>query len=382
MIRGIDVKLSAEEEAGVLERLQKVVSSSFFMWGDQQEEFQDRIAAICGRRHGMTWSSSTTAAEAIFDFLRPDNVAFQGNQFPSLVFAARRAGAGIVWVDIDLQMLSPTPVQLEKAWQREHFDVFVLQHTGGIVSGYMPAVCDWCHARGVFLLEDASQALGSTMTGEKGILPAGHFGDAALISFSGTKIITSGGQGSVVVFDDDGLVAELFARKVYGRNGMFQKGEWEQEGWNGQMTELQAAVGNALLETLEKRIDERAKIASVYESLFKGLGIVKLGSQQGRPCGYKYPVMVPPGRGLGSENPRFALSAWLLEKKDIQLSAPVYDVQSNLLWPFKGEYDREELGNTSVFTASHACLPLHNNMTVDDARAVVAAIVEYYVKTV
>ena len=93
MIKGTEVWFSPEEKAAMMDRLRKVVESNYFMWGDQQEEFQARIAKLTNRKHAMTYSSVTFAAEAIFHILKPRIVAFQGNQFPSVVFAAIRQDA-------------------------------------------------------------------------------------------------------------------------------------------------------------------------------------------------------------------------------------------------------------------------------------------------
>lgn len=357
MIKGTEVSFTPEEEAGMLDRLQTVVKSGFFIWGDQQEEFQKRLAEMTEQRHAMTYSHVTLAAEAVFNILKPKVVVVQGNQFPSVIYAAKRQGADIKWVDISLRSLTVTVEELENAWP---FDLLVLQHTGGLITDEIWDIRRWCHGHGVFLFEDASQAFGTEKDGHY----AGHWGDVAVISFSATKFLTTGGQGAIVLFDDKALWDPMFRRKAYGRTELFQKGQFVEQGWNGQMSEVQAACGNGLMDFYQKNIDHRSKIAAAYEEIYKDTYIQELGDHSGSPNWYKYPIGLP-------GNVTRSVFVDIMLKNGVQMSSCVYDKPVYKFESFKGEYEGWRKKNTEVFSDQHVCLPMTNKMTLDDASQVV-----------
>lgn len=363
MIRGTDVKFTKEEGEAMVARLRQVVESNYLMWGEQQEEFQKTMAKMAGRKYAMTYSHVTQATEAIFSILKPKIVAFQGNQFPSVIFAAQRQGAQIMWVDIDLEAMQPSVNELDK----RKMDVLVLQHTGGFVGDGIMNIRSWCSLNDVFLLEDASQAMGTMKAGDM----AGHWGDVSVISLSGTKYLTTGGQGGIVLFDEEKWWEPLFQRKVYGRTEMFQRGEWVAKGWNSQMTEIQAAVGNALIPFLGNWVKHRSEIADVYEELFDDTSLRPCGDRTGQPNWYKYPVMLPTGVNR-DEFKKF------LEAHGVQCASEVYPLPIYAIKSFGGEFAAVNLPNTEKFSRRHICLPMHNAMTAADAKTVVSVVNKFF----
>jgi len=364
MIRGTDVKFTAEEQGAMMARLRDVVESNFFMWGDQQEEFQIHMAGMTGRKYAMTYSHVTQATEAIFDILfnwktAKCIVAFQGNQFPSVMFAAQRQAYDIEWVDVQPESMAPALVDVERMYRQRKFDVLVLQHTGGFITDEVESIAAWCKANKVFFLEDASQAMGTFKEG----WAAGHWGDISVISLSATKFLTTGGQGGIVLFDDKSLWDPLFQRKVYGRSEMFQKGDWVTKGWNCQMTEMQAAVGNALFPFLDGWIAHRRKIADVYEQLFDDTSLRPCGHRSDRPNWYKYPVMLPP------DVDRQQFKEYLLAQ-GVQCSSEIYSQPTYSMGSFGGEFSDVSLPGSEKFSRHHVCLPMHNAMSMKDAEPV------------
>lgn len=366
LIRGIDVVFSGEEKAAIMARLNDVVESNYFMWGDQQEEFQDILKRITRRQYAMTYSHVTIATEALFSILKPRVVAFQGNQFPSVIFAAQRQGAQIAWLDIDPEQMCP---MFPLAVFSDKPDVLVWQHTGGFVSDEMDRVKTECARAGVFLIEDASQAMGTLKN--SGRQAAGSWGDASFISFSATKFLTTGGQGAVVLLDDKELLDRMFRLKVYGRTEMFQRGDWVDKGWNAQMTETQAAIGNALFPFIDKWIAHRLQIARIYESLFDDTSLRPCGSRYGRPNWYKFPAILP----VGVSRDKFKE---YLKANDIECSSEIYPVPTYRMGSFGNEFPDINLSGTQQFSARHVCLPMHNGLTLDDAKKVVSVVEKFF----
>jgi len=355
----MDVGFSRQEQEEMLSLVASLLESGYLMWGDMQDQLSAGFRELTGREHAVTLNSNTSIQEIVFAHLQPERVAFIGNQFPSPIFAAMRQGAKPTWVDIDPLTMAPSVEQLAAALP---FQVLVLQETAGFVPRNIKEIAQWCRDAGVFLLEDAAQCVGAV--GGDG--PAGSVGGCGVFSLSGTKPMTSGGQGGMLVTDDAELAQFVFEMKNYGRTGMFQAGVFARRGWNVHMTELQAAIGVVALRHLAERTAERATFAAVYDDAFAGR-LQMCGGRAGSPTWYKYPVLLPGGRTRASL--REALAA-----EQIELSSSVYDEPSYMLPCFDGAFSDLVLPGVEEFCERHACLPCHHKMNVDDANRVVGAV--------
>jgi perosamine synthetase len=108
------------------------------------------------------------------------------------------------------------------------------------------------------IIEDATESLGAEYQGQK----VGTFGDIACLSFNGNKIITTGGGGMVLTADDTWagkaryLTTQAKDDRVESVHGEI--------GYNYRLTNLQAAMGCAQMEQLDKHIAAKRRIASAY----------------------------------------------------------------------------------------------------------------------
>ena len=109
----------------------------------------------------------------------------------------------------------------------------------------MGPVAEIATRHGLFVLEDAAEAHGAEYLGRK----VGGLGDCAAFSFFGNKIVTTG-EGGMVTTDDDELAAKL---RLYRGQGMDLKRRYwfPVVGYNYRMTNIQAAMGLAQMETIE-----------------------------------------------------------------------------------------------------------------------------------
>lgn len=376
-IRGMEVVFTAEERAEILGRIDRAMARGWVMWGDEQEEFQRRFAELTGRQHAVTFSSATAALESVFRWLRrrgAKTVCFQANNFPSPVMAALRAGLAVTWADIDPLKLCPGVADLEAAAKGRPFDVLALTWTGGFISQDVAEILEWCARRDppVYVIEDASHAAGSRALGR----PAGSFGQVAVFSLAATKALHTG-QGGMLVTDDGELALAAFQMKNYGRTERFQKGQYvELYGFNSHMTELQAAVGNVLLGSMAKRIEERAKLARLYRLYLGKCGITALGWYGGaaalEPNYYKFPVLLRRAEELP------ALRQWLADRK-VELGSSMYEFVTPALEVW-GKLARpaSEFPRAHDYSRRHTCLPMHNALKVEDVERVGAELLGFY----
>lgn len=366
-IKGMDVVFTEWERWEILRRLEDVLETSHIMWGPQQEMLQKKFCELTGKEWAVGFNSCTSGFEILFRWVRErtsvERVVFQANMFPSPVFAALRSGLEVGWVDIAIPDLCPSVAELDFEYARRPFQCLVLMHTAGYVSDMVWKIKQWCVDNRVLLIEDCSHAGGSRSVPVDGKeLAAGSFGDVAMFSLAATKPLHCG-QGGMLCTDDDDLAETSFVLKNYGRTEMFQKGRYVDTGYNCHMTELQAVVGLVMFETLERRVAERAEIAAVYDEAMKELGWMVLGSRDGRPNWYKYPVIPPVSRDELRKR---------LEEENIELGSCVYEFCTPFLEVFDERFrSYEGFPRCEYHAQSHVCLPLHNAMTRSDAMRVV-----------
>jgi perosamine synthetase len=124
----------------------------------------------------------------------------------------------------------------------------------------MDPILDLAAQHNLIVIEDAAEAHGAQYKGR----PVGSLGRAAMFSFMGNKIITTG-EGGVVVTQDKELAERCFFLENHARYP--DNPYWHLEvGFNYRMTNLQAALGVAQLEQIEDFIAIRRKIARQYIS--------------------------------------------------------------------------------------------------------------------
>ena len=122
---------------------------------------------------------------------------------------------------------------------------------------------------GLEIVEDAAESLGSTYKGKQ----TGTFGKLGVLSFNGNKIITTGGGGAILT-DDKTLAAK--AKHITTTAKMKHRWSYEHDmvGFNYRLPNLNAALGCAQLEMIEKKIDQkRLLFAKYHESISKIQGV-------------------------------------------------------------------------------------------------------------
>ena len=162
----------------------------------------------------------------------------------------RYVGATPVFADIDAGSWCLSP---------EAFDARSRPHQGGDRGRPLRSMPDWdrlaeiAAAHGVALIEDAAEAIGSRWRER----PAGSFGAMSAFSFHGSKTLTTG-EGGMLVLDDDRLLARVLQLRDHGRapgDRMFFNAE---VGYKYKMSAMQAALGLAQLERLDELVSSQA----------------------------------------------------------------------------------------------------------------------------
>ena len=252
-------ELGDEETARVAE----AIAEGFPNDGRMTEEFAAKIAAIAGAEFGVGVSSGSAAiyCALVACGVRPgDEVILPDITFVATANAVALAGARAVLVDVRREDFGIEPKAVRAAITPTTAAI-VPVHVNGR-GGALDEIISIAREHGLAVVEDASEALGSSLDGK----PLGSFGDAAAFSFAPTKIITTG-QGGVVVTNDAARARRVRELKDQGRaeRGTGGADEHPVFGFNFKLTNVHAAIGLAQLDRFDGRLAHMRALRAWYE---------------------------------------------------------------------------------------------------------------------
>ncbi|MGI8526232.1 MAG: DegT/DnrJ/EryC1/StrS family aminotransferase [Pseudolabrys sp.] len=245
-----------------LEQLRDVLARQYINDGPLAREFERRIAMLVGTRHAVAVTSGTAAitlALIAAGIGHGDEVLVPDLTFAATANAVRLAGADVKLVDVERARFGIDPDGVEAAiGSRTRALVTVDVNGRGADYGRLAPLC---RAKGLALICDAAEGLGSRYAGRK----IGSFGLASCFSFSANKTITAG-QGGIVTTDDDALHYRLRELKDQGRRhgGTGGNDLHPVTGYNFKFTDLQAAVALPQLDEIEQRLAAAQRRDKIY----------------------------------------------------------------------------------------------------------------------
>jgi perosamine synthetase len=360
------IQFLLEDRLWIADRMQEVLASGQLTLGRYGAEFEKNFAQFCGVRHAVAVNSGTSALEIIFRSLGVEgkDVLVPTNTFFATAAAVVHAGGNPVLVDMDPESFSVHPRDVEKNMTCRTAGMVVV-HIGGIVTAQMPALLDLANKRGIWLVEDAAHAHGSSYLSTS----AGAFGIASSFSFYPTKVMTSA-EGGMIVTNDDRIAEESRIYRDQGK-ASFTVNAHVRMGYNWRMSEPHAIIGLKHLERLPAMISDRRKIAAIYDS-----GLDELSNLEPLrvPTGglsnyYKYVAVIKERRD------RKQLKSALRERYEVSLAGEVYEAPLHNQPVFK-RYAATPLPVSEDLCARHICLPIYSGMDESDAYRVLHGLKE------
>ena len=208
---------------------------------------------------------------------RDDEVLTQALTFIATCNALSYIGAHPVFIDVDKETMGLSPEAM-KAWLVKNTEIKNNQcynkHTGRRVKACVPMhtfghpvkldeLVALCHEYHIELVEDAAESIGSFYKGKH----TGTFGKVGVISFNGNKTITTGG-GGMLLFQDEEL--GKFAKHLTTQAKVPHRWAFVHDhiGYNYRMPNLNAALGCAQLENLERYVQVKRETAEKYKEFF------------------------------------------------------------------------------------------------------------------
>jgi perosamine synthetase len=232
-------------------------------------KLEEGMAAIAGQRHGIAVMNGSVALEVAIAALRigpGDEVILPTFTIISCAAAIIRAGAIPVVVDADPVTWNLDPAKLAAVITPRTKAIMVVHIYGLPVN--MDPVIRIAREHGLKIIEDGAEQIGQvyhSRPGENRMI--GSFGDVSTFSFYPNKHITTG-EGGMVLTNDETVAERCRALRnlCFGRKSRFVH---EELGWNFRMSNLQAAVGVAQMELLDRTLEKKRLIGAWYDELLR-----------------------------------------------------------------------------------------------------------------
>lgn len=261
MIPWATPSLWGKEEQYVVDALR----STWISGGPYVERLEQEFAEYCGVPHAISVANGTAALHLAYLALGigpGDEVIVPGFAFMAAANMVRMVGATPIFADIDPDGWCITAATID-ACLSPRTRAIVPVHTYGNVCD-MDAINALAAGRGVTVIEDAAEAIGSRHHGRM----AGSIAPLGVFSFHATKTITTG-EGGAVVTHDSSIANRM---RLYRSHGVAATRYWHDvAGHNFRLTNLQAAVGCAQLEQVERIVARRTQVLAAYERRLRAM---------------------------------------------------------------------------------------------------------------
>ncbi len=251
------------DEAEAIEIQNYMASGGFLTEYKKTSELESLIADFTGSTHAIMVSNGTVSLIMMLlalDIGPGDEVIVPNYTMIATPNAVVAVGAKPVFIDVEPSTLCLDIDRVSEAINYSTKAIFFVAANGRHPTYEIEELSDLCANKGVYLLEDAAQGLGSTYTSGDHVGTVGLLGS---LSFSVPKIITTG-QGGCILTRDDSLAARLRKIKDFGRS----RGGIDIHdtiGFNYKYTDLQACVGIAQMRKLKERVERKKQILKTYQ---------------------------------------------------------------------------------------------------------------------
>jgi dTDP-4-amino-4,6-dideoxygalactose transaminase len=286
----LDLKAQyATIRAEVESAIARVMESQHFILGPEVEALEQEIAAYCGCQSGIGVSSGTDAllVSLMAIGLQPgDEVITSPYSFFATAGAIVRLGARPVFVDIDLDTLNIDASLIEAAIT-ERTRAILPVHLAGQMAD-MDAIMAIANRHGLYVIEDACQALGADFGGRR----AGSISHLGCFSFFPSKNLGGAGDSGMVTANDPALADRVALLRNHGHRPKYYN---QAVGGNFRMDALQAAILRAKLPHLEAWTAARQRNATLYRQFFLDAGF----ASETPELREQKPVILPRETGWG-----------------------------------------------------------------------------------
>lgn len=349
-----------------LETIDKVLSSSRYILGDNVKKLEQDIAAYSNTSQGIGVGNGSDAIHIALQAAgvgEGDEVITVPFTFFATVGSIVRAGATPVFIDIDPITFNLDPDKIEEAIT-EKTKAIIPVHLYGQMAD-MDEIKEVAEKYNLVVIEDAAQAIGAEYKGKK----PGELGTAATYSFFPTKNLGAYGDGGMIITSDDEVAENSRVIRVHGSKPKYYH---HVLGYNSRLDEIQAAILNVKFKKINEFGKKRRERADYYTSnlneLVSDYVTTPVEKDSNFHVYHQYTIRV---------ERRDELKEYL---KENGIDSMIYYPGPLHLQPvFKGlGYKEGDFPVTEKATKEALSLPMYPELKEEDQQYVIDKIVEFY----
>lgn len=357
-----------------IEAVQRVLTSGRvnYWTGDETRSFEQEFASYHGVPRAVALANGTVALEAALIGLSigpGDEVIVPARTFVATANVPVLRGARPVFADIDRDSGNLTAETIEAVLTARSRAVVVV-HLGGWPCEMDP-ILDLAREQGLYVIEDCAQSHGASYKDR----PVGSIGHAGAFSFCQDKIMTTGGEGGMVITADDALWQAVWSYKDHGKSweSVYEREHapgfrWLHEsfGTNWRLTEMQAAIGRLQLEKLDGWVQRRQDNARLLAGELAGLAALRIPEppDHTRHSYYRFYAYVRP-EVLRDDWSRDRLLAEFAARGIPALSGSCPEVYREKAFKTAGMQPRHRLPVTRELGETSIAFPVHPTLSDD-----------------
>ena len=233
-------------------------------------EFEEKFAQYIGAERAVSTQSGTAALHMALYQLgigEGDEVIVPSLTFIATINPVLFVGAKPIIVDVDSITWNIDSQKIKKSITKKTKAIIPVHLYGSVCN--IDEIIEIARENKLFLIEDATESLGATYKDRQ----TGTFGDFGCFSFNGNKLITTGGGGMIV--SNNQKKAEHIKFLVNQARDV-SKGYYHPEaGFNYRMTNIEASLGLAQLERIDKFLEKKRNFRRIYQEVFNDLPYIK-----------------------------------------------------------------------------------------------------------
>lgn len=288
-----------------------------------------------------------------------DEVLCQTFTFCGSANPIKYVGAKPIFIDSETETWNMCPEHLEAAIKDRMAlgnkpKAIVMVHIYGMPSK-IDALLKVANHYDIPVIEDAAEALGSAYKGKK----CGTFGEYAIFSFNGNKIITTSGGGALMCRSEKEKTRAIFYATQARDKAPYY--EHTKIGYNYRMSNLVAGMGRGQMEVLDKHVAQKRQINSFYKELFKNkpsISLLEAPNSDYRSNFWLNCITIDESASFTAEELRLEMDKAQIETRPLWKPMHLQSIYKN--YPYYGNRLSEKLFKTGL------CLPSGSNMTPED----------------
>lgn len=345
----------------------ETLKGDFLTGGKKVSDFEEALAHYLGIKHVCVMNSATSALHVAYQIIglqEGDEVITTPLTFAATSNTAIQCGATPVFCDI----------RYDGNIDERKLEALITPRTKAIAPvdfGGNPLPIDaikaLCDKHKLFLIEDASHALGSEIEGVK----VGNVADMTIFSFHAIKPITTF-EGGAIATNNSAFYEQA---KLLRSHGIVKKELWNSDmvtlGENYRLSDVACALGLSQLKRLESFIAKRNEIAHYYDERFANnpfFTTIAIDKPK-RSTYHLYPILLDRSLWCSKEE---IFQALHVKGFGVQVHyKPVYQFSY-----YKERFGEQRLETTEDFYRAELSIPCHQGMSMEDAVMVADALLE------